>query len=186
MLSILEKIAGGDRRSIGRSNQVVREVLAKPELFSQLFTGLRHKNYLICMRAADAIEKITLKNPALLQPYKRQLLEIACQTNESDKEFRWHMAQLLPRLELSAAQRAVVLDILFDYLRDPSSIVRTFAMQAITDLAANDKALAAKVLPMIQELTEIGTPAMRARGRKILKQWTPRDSSKKRRALSQR
>jgi hypothetical protein len=123
------------------------------------------------MRAADAIEKITLRNPALLQPYKRQLLELAGRTDE--KEVRWHMAQLLPRLELSEAQRAVALDILFHYLRDSSSIVKTSAMQAIVDFARCDEALAAKILPMIRELIAIGTPATRARGRKILRHLNP-------------
>ncbi|HYL46532.1 MAG TPA: hypothetical protein VEU52_05870 [Candidatus Limnocylindrales bacterium] len=126
---------------------------------------------LVRLRAADAIEKITVKNPTLLQPYKRQLLEVAGRTDE--KEVRWHMAQILPRLEFSARHRAAAMDILFEYLRDTSSIVKTFAMQAIADLAAEDKVLAAKVLPMIQELNEIGTPAMRARGRKILRHLNP-------------
>jgi hypothetical protein len=177
--SILEKLTGGDRRSIGRSNQVVKQVLAQPVLFSQLFAGLRNTDRLVRMRAADAIEKITLRNPALLERYKKQLLELAGRTDE--QEVRWHMAQLLPRLGLSEAQRTVALDILFDYLRDSSSIVKTFAMQAIDDLAGKDNTLAAKLLPMIRELTEIDTPAMRARGRKILRQWTPRTASRMRR-----
>jgi hypothetical protein len=179
--SILEKLAGGDRRSIGRSNQIVKQVLAQPALFSQLFAGLRNRDRLVRMRAADAIEKITLRNPALLRPYKLQLLELVGRTDE--QELRWHVAQLLPRLELSEAQRAVALDILFDYLRDSSSIVKTFAMQAIADLVRGNDMLAVKILPMIRELTEIGTPAMRARGRKILREWTPRAASRERRAL---
>jgi len=182
--SILEKLGGGDRRSIGRSNQVVKQILAQPALFSRLFAGLMSTDRLVRMRAADAIEKITLKNPALLQPYKKQLLELAGRTDE--QEVRWHMAQLLPRLELSEAQRDVALDILFDYLHDSSSIVKTFAMQGIADLARGNKMLAVKILSMIRELTEMGTPAMRARGRKILRQWTPRTASRKQRAPSQR
>jgi HEAT repeat protein len=182
--SILEKLAGGDRRSIGRSNQVVKQVLARPDKFSQLFAGLGNKDYLVRMRAADAIEKITLQRPVLLQPYKRQLLELAGQLSE--KEVRWHMAQILPRLELSVRHRAAALDILFEYLRDTSSIVKTFAMQAIADFAAEEKALAVKVLPMILQLTETGTPAMRARGRRILRRWTPQAASRKRRALCQK
>jgi hypothetical protein len=166
MPSILEKLSGGDRRSIGRSNQVVEEVLSRPALFSQLFAGLRSTDDVVRMRAADSIEKITRRKPALLQPYRRRLLDLAGRTEE--KEVRWHMAQLLPRLELSMAQRSAALDILFDYLRDSSSIVKTFAMQGIVDMARENPSLTAKILPMIRELTEIGTPAMRARGRKIL------------------
>ena len=77
---------------------------------------------------------------------------------------------MLPRLALSAKERTVVLDILFDYLRDKSSIVKTFAMQAIWDLAAADPKLKAQIVPLIEELTSVGTTAMRARGRKLLRQ----------------
>ena len=60
------------------------------------------------------------------------------------------------------------MDIVFDYLRDRSSIVKTFAMQALADLASQDASLRAQILPLLEELTAIGTPAMRARGRKLL------------------
>ncbi len=119
------------------------------------------------MRAADAIEKITRQRPDLLQPYKRKLLAIAGSSEQ--QEIRWHAALILPRLALNAKERTVVLDILFDYLRDKSSIVKTFAMQAIWDLAADDPKLKAQIIPLIEELTLVGTAAMRARGRKLLR-----------------
>jgi hypothetical protein len=75
---------------------------------------------------------------------------------------------MIPRLELNARERLVAVDILFDYLRDRSSIVKTFAMQGLADLVVKDPSLRKKLLPLLQELTEIGTPAMRARGRKLL------------------
>ena len=40
MTDILQKLAGGDFRSIGRSNEVVAEVLADPSLFGALFEGM--------------------------------------------------------------------------------------------------------------------------------------------------
>jgi HEAT repeat protein len=166
MHPILAKLAGGDRRSIGRSDEVAAQVLARPALFRPLFDGLSGDDPVLRMRAADAIEKITLPRPDLLKPFKKKLFEIAGSADQ--QEVRWHMALLLPRLELNPRERALALDILFDYLRDRSSIVKTFAMQALADLATQDAALKSKILPLLEELTEVGTPAMRARGRKIL------------------
>jgi hypothetical protein len=74
---------------------------------------------------------------------------------------------MVPRLDLTKKERAVAVDILFDYLRDRSSIVKTFAMQGLAELAGEDLSLRTKILPLLEELTEIGTPAMRARGRKL-------------------
>ena len=75
MPNILDKLAGGDRRSIGRVSEVVEEVLAEPALFDQLFAGMFSPDPVIRMRAADAIEKITTRHPEYLQPYKQPLLE---------------------------------------------------------------------------------------------------------------
>jgi hypothetical protein len=167
MHPILKKLSGGDRRSIGRSNEIVAEVLAHPERFRYVFDGLTSKDPLVRMRAADAIEKITAQRPELLQSYKGKLLAVAGSSDQ--QEVRWHAAQMIPRLELTARERAVAADILFDYLRDRSSIVKTFAMQGLATLASLDSLLRGKVVALLEELTEIGTPAMRARGRKLLK-----------------
>jgi HEAT repeat protein len=164
--SILKKLAGGDRRSIGRSNEVVREVLARPALVRGLIEGLTNDDPIVCMRAADALEKITAQRPDLLRPHKRAILEIAARS--SQQEVRWHVAVLFSRMNLRAKERAVAVDILFDYLRDKSSIVKTFAMQGLADLAKQDGLLKSRILPLLKELTNSGTPAMRARGRKLL------------------
>jgi hypothetical protein len=168
MHPLLKKLSGGDRRSIGRSNEVVADVLARPAYFRQVFVGLAADDPVVRMRAADAIDKITARRPELLRPYKRRLLAIAGSSEQ--QEIRWHAALIIPRLELTKKERAVALDILFDYLRDKSSIVKTFAMQAIWDLASADEKLKAQIIPLIEELTQVGTAAMRARGRKILQQ----------------
>src|SRR5271155_2824367 len=168
MHPLLKKLSGGDRRSIGRSNEVVTYVLAHPAHFRHLVKGLATDDPVLRMRAADAIEKISAQRPELLRPYKRKLLAIAGSTNQ--QEIRWHAALIIPRLKLTPKERAAALDILFDYLRDKSSIVKTFAMQAIWDLAATDAILKAQIIPLIEELTQVGTAAMRARGRKILQQ----------------
>lgn len=167
--AILKKLAGGDRRSIGRADEVAEEVLGRPALFRALFQGVTCGDPIVRIRAADAMEKITRQRADLLVPYKKKLLEVAASAQE--KEMRWHMAAILPRLRATASERAAAVDILYEYLRDPSSsIVRAFAMQGLADFARQDRRLMARVAPMIEELTEIGTPAMRARGRKLLKQ----------------
>lgn len=163
---ILTKLAGGDRRSIGRSNEVVAEVLVRPALFRVLVEGLTSEDPIVSMRAADAIEKITVRRPDVLRPHKSVLLEISGRTLQ--QEVRWHMALLFPRMKLSAKERAVAVDILLEYLRDKSSIVKTCAMQGLAGLAAQDAALKETILPLLKKLTEVGTPAMRARGRKLL------------------
>lgn len=163
---ILHKLEGGDRRSIGRSNQVVAEVLAEPRCFGSLFAGLFANDPVVRARAADAVEKISASHPEYLLPYKAELLgELAgCE----QKEVRWHIAQILSRLRWNRREQHRVHEILHTYLGDSSSIVKTFAMQALADLTKQAPALRPAVRRLLQNLTAHGTPAMRARGRQLL------------------
>ncbi len=168
MHPILEKLKGGDRRSIGRANEVVRQVLRNPALFGELFKGMLSGDPLVRMRAADAAEKVTAERPGLLQPYKKRLLhEIA---NIDQQEVRWHVAQMVPRLNLTPTERVRAVGILFAYLSLKSKIVRTVALQALVSLSYNDSDLRRRVIKLLHEVIETGSPALKARGRKLLEQ----------------
>jgi HEAT repeat protein len=164
---IVDQLRGGDRRSIGRSNEVVAEITANSNLFSAVFLGLLADDPVLRARAADAIEKVTRQSPQLLNPYKSELLGSVARLKQ--KEVRWHIAQMLPRLKCSEAEQRRAVAILKEYLRDSSSIVRTFAMQALADFADQNRRLRPAVIAKLQKLTVTGTPAMRARGRILLK-----------------
>jgi hypothetical protein len=165
---LLNKLAGGDRRSIGQSNKVAALVFQRPALFPQLLQGLWDSDPLIRMRAADAAEKVSSRRPELLQPFKAKLLRLLDQATQ--QELRWHLAQMVPRLRLSKRDRARAASALRRQLSDQSSIVKTFAMQAMVDLAQADDELLPEVTKLLIELTKTGTAAMKARGRKLLRQ----------------
>jgi len=163
---LLKKLEGGDRRSIGRVDEVVAQVLNDPSLFEVVFDGMLSHNPLVRMRCADAVEKITARHPEYLQPYKKKLIQQVAKIDQ--QEVRWHVAQMFPRLELSQEEQAIVLEVLLGYLNDRSKIVKTFAMQALADFAERDAGLRIRVIKLLEELTTTGSPAMRSRGRKLL------------------
>jgi hypothetical protein len=130
--------------------------------------GLWNSDPLIRMRAADAAEKVSLHRPDLLRPFKTKLLRLLDQATQ--QELRWHLAQMMPRLPLSKQDRVRAVGSLQLYLDDRSSIVKTSAMQAMADLARIDDELAPEVEKLLTALTAVGTAAMRARGRNLLRQ----------------
>lgn len=166
MRDLLRHLAGGDRRSIGQSDRVVRDVLARPSLLATVIAGLSHADVLVRMRCADAAEKVTRRHLEWLQPHKAALLALAATTAE--QELRWHLAQMLPRLKLEPAETRLAIKRMFEYLNDDSKIVKTFAMQALADFAARDPVLREKVLPLLGTLARTGSPAMRSRGRRLV------------------
>lgn len=171
MNDILEKLKGGDRRSIGRANEVVGDVLNDPALFGAVFNAMLNDDPIVRMRAADAVEKITGKRPEYLKPYKTVLIQQVAAIEQ--QEVRWHVAQMMPRLELSQEEKNHVTGILFGYLDDESKIVQTSAMQALADMAEGDQSLLPRVVEVVEELTETGSAAVRVRGRKLLDKLNP-------------
>lgn len=163
---ILKLLSGGDRRSIGQANRVAALASKDTTVFRELVEGLTHEDPLVRMRSADALEKASPQRQRELQKFKRKLLDII--GHATDQEVRWHLCQIVPRLQLSARERDVAVEGLRRYLDDRSSIVKTFALQAIVELSQQDPALKAESMVLIRESCENGTPAMRARGRKLL------------------
>jgi len=151
---------------IGRSDQVAAMVSKAPELFADLMAGLWSEDPLVQMRAADAAEKVTRKKGELLQPHKKELLGLMVGADQ--QELRWHLAAMVPRLRLNVKERQVAISALNRYLGDRSSIVKTFALQGLADLAQDDPSIRPGVIEILREATRRGTPAMKARGRKLL------------------
>jgi hypothetical protein len=166
-VDILRELAGGDRRSIGNADRVVALVLKKPALFGDVIGGLTHDDPVIRMRCADVAEKVSVTHAEWLERHKQALL--SCASTVLEKEVRWHMAQMLPRLQLSAVEKRRAAALLFEYLDDPSRIVKTFSMQALFQMSEGDTKLRARVIPILRDAVRNGSPAERSRAKKLLK-----------------
>jgi hypothetical protein len=165
-VDILKELAGGDRRSIGRADRVVKQIFKTPALLGDVVRGFTHSDPLIRMRCADVAEKVSAVRPEWLQKHKPAVLSFASTVEE--KEVRWHMAQMIPRLKFSPGERRSVVALLFEYIEDSSRIVKTWSMQALFEISENDAKLRARVVPIIRDAVRSGSPAARSRTRKLL------------------
>jgi len=165
MTRVLAELTGGDRRSIGKSNAVVRSVLADPGLLTDIIDGLSSDDRLVRMRCADVAEKVSARIPGCLRPHAAILMVLA--ESAPEPELRWHLAQMLPRLGLDARKRRTAASLLFRYLRDDSHIVQTCALQALVEFAQGDAPLLGKVRPIVDQLSRIRSGALGARARKL-------------------
>lgn len=167
MVDILNELAGGDRRSIGKADRLVKWILKTPALFGDVVRGFTQADPVIRMRCADVAEKVSAVHPDWLQKHKQAVLSFASTAGE--KEVRWHMAQMLPRLKLAPGERRSAIALLFEYLEDSSQIVKTFSMQALFDMSEADTKLRARVAPILRDAVRNGSPAARSRAKKLLK-----------------
>jgi HEAT repeat protein len=163
--SLLDLLAGPDRRRIGGSPLVVRRVLQDPRLLPALVRGLSVSDPLIRMRAADALEKLAHHRPDLLRRYRSRFLQVA-QTSDH-AEVQWHMAQLLPGLRLTKVQRDRARRVFRRYLRARSSIVQAMALDALVRLASDTRAGQARTGRLLDAAMRSPRPAVRARARRL-------------------
>src|SRR5216684_3607010 len=165
--SIADLLSGGDRRSLGRADLVATMVAENPRLFPELIAGLWSEDRLVRMRTADAAEKVTRKHPDLLRSRKKEMLGLMAESVEP--ELRWHLALMVSRLALNVKERQVAISLLIGYLEDRSSIVRTFALQGLAELALkyDDDDLHFQMIEILRQALRKGTAAMKARSRKL-------------------
>jgi HEAT repeat protein len=146
----------------------VKLVLSDPKGLPELFECLWDEDPIVRMRAADAAEKIIVTRSALLKPHKLEFLGLLDEAGQI--ELRWHLALLAPRLALTGPEGVRVAAALQRYLEDRSSIVKTFALQGLADLAGQDPRLRETVRRTLEQGLRTGTAAMKARTRKLLKE----------------
>jgi hypothetical protein len=159
-------LLGKDLRTIGQNSIVVRSVTDQ-ESFDELFGLMLHHERPLVMRAADAVEKITLNHNEYLQPHKNQLLSILKSADQ--KELKWHIAQLVSRLALDKKELEDVLHILTYWAlnQNESKIVRVNALQGLFNLARTHPDLQDNFYRTMEAMEHEMIPSIQARIRKL-------------------
>lgn len=166
MENIEKLLGGGDLRSLGKSNILIKRTY-DPNRFDDLFKLLYHSDRRVAMRAADVIEKITRTDNRLLKKHGDDLLklmEIAI-----NKELKWHLALLMPRITLSEAELGKVWHMLVSWALDKSEsrIVRVNALQGMYDLLLLDAELTQDFNLIVDTVALENIPSITARLKKL-------------------
>lgn len=166
MKDILNRLRGGDLRSIGRANEIAQEIEIDPSLFEAVFRGLYDGDPIVKMRSADVIEKSTKNEPNLLSDYTSRVISIL--TSAEQQEVCWHMAQIAPRLKCTAKEENQIIRALKRYLTHKSKIVRVSALDALASIAERNGSILNEVIKIVQIQAKTGSPALQSRARKLL------------------
>jgi hypothetical protein len=169
MLKLERLLSGGDLRSIGKVDSVISKIHSQGD-FDELFHCMFHQDRIVVMRAADAIEKITIDAPSYLAKHKKEILAL-CET-ASNKELKWHLALLISRLRLAGKELASAWHTLRKWATDEeeSRIVRVNSLQTLFELATRHSPLSKDLEKVFVKLEREDIPSIKARIR-ILRQW---------------
>ncbi|TAK39564.1 MAG: hypothetical protein EPO28_10695 [Saprospiraceae bacterium] len=126
-------LQGGGLRSTGEVEQLLPLIKTQQD-FDELFRFMFSEERLVAMRAADAVEKIALRQPDFLQKHKAEVLHLLPQARHI--EFKWHLALLVSRLPLAEKESQAVWAVLKGWAMDASEskIVRVNSLQAMSEL----------------------------------------------------
>ena len=137
-------------------------------VIAELIEALNSGDKVAAERAARSLKKIAEQDRKMLYPYRKILLGEAMRAEGI--RVQWNLTIVIGRLPLHGRDKALAIELMFERLRDPGSLNRTFALQALVDLSETDKPLRQRVLPLIVEASASETPAVRARAAKLLRQ----------------
>jgi hypothetical protein len=155
-------LQGGDLRSIADVDQLI-PLIKTQKTFDELFSCLDSDDRLIVMRAADAIEKITRDHPEYLDSHKIRLIRLL--NTARDKELKWHLVLLIPKIDLNNKELGQVWNKLYIWAKDKkgSRIVRVNSLQALYELSEKYRELKKDFEFTAQEVKTEGIPSINAR-----------------------
>jgi hypothetical protein len=161
-------LLGKDLRTIKQNKFVIRSVNDQKS-FDELFRLIFHHERTLVMRAADAVEKLTVKHPEYLKPHKTKLL--GALKSADHKELKWHIAQLITRVDLNGKELADVWHILSYWTknRNESKIVRVNSLQGLFDLSRRHPEFKSDFGRTVASIEHEMIPSIQARIRRIRK-----------------
>jgi len=166
MIDYKKILSGGDLRSTGQSD-ILAQTIFDQESFDRLFTLLFDDNRIIVMRAVDAIEKITLHHPEFLTTHKKEIIHLS--ESAFNKELVWHLALLIPRLQLTDKDFHKEYRIIKSWATNSnnSRIVRVNAVQALFEMIQQNNNLQKDFSQVLAAIQRENIPSINARIKKI-------------------
>lgn len=159
-------LSGGDLRSIGQSNKIVSLVKNQQD-FDELFQCLYSDKRVILSRTADAIEKITIEHPEYLDKHKSEILGFY--ERETNIELKWHLALIVPRLNLIKNEAISIWKILTAWASDKegSKIVRVNAIQGLFEMLKQFSEFKEQFHKLISDVKSEDVSSINARIKKL-------------------
>jgi len=155
-------LSGGDLRSVGNAEMVAVKIQSQKS-FDDLFLLLHHNDRKIVMRAADAIEKITVVHPEFLSKHKSEVIKLLATARH--KELKWHLAQFVSRLPLYQTEAVKIFRVLAGWLKDEteSRIVRVNSLETLYELSLQNTRLKHAFVRILAKPALFQTASLKAR-----------------------
>ena len=158
---------GTNRKSKGEAKQVSKNLRQFPEKFLELLECFNHPNQVIHIRAAHVIQMLASQIPMTIERYQKVITDIYKKTEVP--EVKWILAQMLNQFTFTKAQQKGIKHILENDLNAPHKFLVAHTIEALANHLIKYHYNLTNFKSKLVQLTATGSPAIQARGRKILK-----------------
>ena len=149
---------------------IVKYVGKSPERFAELMKCFFDKEYQMSQRAAWPVSYCVQRNPELIKPYLKKLLDNLSNSGLHDSIPR-NTIRLLQYVQIPKRFYGRVMDICLNYISSPTAAVaiKAFSITVLQNLAKEYPEIINEIKLIIDERWDYETAAFKARARKILK-----------------
>ncbi len=169
MESFEARLTGGHPNSLGNTVEIVEEVLANNERFSELFHCYFSQDEIVRLRTSNAMKRICKANKALLLPYINRLLTEIAEIDQASTQ--WTLSQLFAMLEqdMTEQQKERAKERMKHNLATHQDwIVLTQTMDTLTTWSKKDAELREWMMPNLERLTMDERKSVAGRAKKMI------------------
>ena len=164
-----DMLTGGHPNSLGRTVEVVEQVLADPARFEELFSCYHSEDAVVRLRVSNAMKRVEAERHDLLVPFIDRLIGEVGALDQASAQ--WTLAQLFARLadDMDRDQRACALTIMKHNLANHDDwIVLNATIETLAAWAADDGDLSEWLRPHLQRLSTDSRKSVAKRASKKL------------------
>lgn len=164
-----QMLTGGHHNSLGRTEEVVKLVLADADNLPELYNCYFSDDEVVRLRTSSAFKRVAQAQPAWLVPYIDRFLNEISQIDQASTQ--WTLAILFETLEslMTPAQKKGALAIMKRNVAEHHDwIVLNYTMQVLADWAADDPDLKHWLWPHLERLAGDSRKAVAKRANKLL------------------
>ncbi len=164
-----EMLTGGHPNSLGKTIEVVEEVLADHSKFDDLFTCYKSQDEVVRLRVSNAMKRVYKEKPDLLEPYIDKLINDIAKINQAST--KWTLSQLFLWLKpkMSSNQIESATEIMKNNLVTSGDwIVENQTMQTLFEWSKDDPKIKAWLKPVLESFSESPRKSVATRSKKLL------------------
>ncbi|MFT4155880.1 hypothetical protein [Parafilimonas sp.] len=169
-MNIREELLKEKNHNKEQALKITAYACSSPEYFKELMQCFLSEEYRLAQRAAWSVSWAATQNPALIQPYVQNLVEVLQRKDVHDAVIR-NSVRILQQIEIPETLHGKLMNNCFELIESPSTpvAIKAFSLTTLYNLSKHYPEIKNELKLVIETGFNNETAAFKSRGREILK-----------------